>query len=37
MRLAVAITVVGSHRLEFFEAVFDILKDWEVSVVIRMN
>jgi hypothetical protein len=32
VRLAVAIAVVGAHRSEFFEAVFDILQDWEASV-----
>ena len=32
IQLAIAIVVVGSQRTEFFEAVFDILKEWKVSV-----
>lgn len=37
MRLAIAIAVVGSHRTEFFEAVFGILFEWEVFVAHLVN
>jgi hypothetical protein len=33
VRLAIAIAVVGSHRTEFFEAVFGIMLDWQVGTI----
>ena len=36
MKLAIGIAVVGSHRCEFFEAVFGIMLDWQVKYPLVM-